>query len=81
MALYTWNDTVRVIATALAKARPGELASVVNIHERETRQGAYFDQFPDGAVYTIEFEDGSSVEVHESQLARDAFPGERGSAE
>lgn len=34
----------------------------------DDRPGGYFDQFPPGTIYSIEFEDGSSVEVHESML-------------
>ena len=32
------------------------------------RTGRDFDRFPDGVVYTIEYEGGVSVEVHESDL-------------
>jgi hypothetical protein len=35
------------------------------------------DRFPAGAVYTIEFEDGYSVDLHEDDVERGAFPGER----
>ena len=32
------------------------------------RNGPYFDQFPPGVVYSIEFEDGASIEVHGDRL-------------
>lgn len=35
---------------------------------QEKRKGDYLKRFPAGWVYTIEFEDGSSVEVAEADL-------------
>ncbi len=77
MALFTYNETVRVKEHAPPECRPATLASVVMIHEGHGRTGEYFCRFPDGAVYTVEFEDGTSLEVHESFLEKSAFPGEK----
>jgi len=66
MAKFTYDDIVKVISAAPAGIRPGAKAWVVGVFE--TRPGEYFDKFPEGVVYTIEFEDGSSVEAHESNL-------------
>ena len=74
MGRLTCNDTVRVKPEAPQQLRPGALASVVGVHEGETRWGKYMEQFPAGAVYTIEFEDGSSVNLHESLLEKGKFP-------
>ncbi len=76
MALFTYNDTVKVVQKAPPQLRPGELASVVGMSSERDRSGEYLAQFPHGVVYTIEFEDGSSVEVHESFLEKGAFPSE-----
>jgi hypothetical protein len=34
----------------------------------EKRPGTYFDKFPPGTVYMVEFEDGTATEVHETAL-------------
>jgi hypothetical protein len=76
MPVFTWNDTVRVKHSASANLRPGSLASVVGVHIEADRTGEFLKEFPLGVVYTIEFEDGSSVQIHESLLEKSAFPGE-----
>lgn len=68
MPKYTWNDLVRVASNAPDKWRPGAFASVVGISEESERSGSYLDEFPHGVVYTIEFADGSSVELEEASL-------------
>jgi hypothetical protein len=40
------------------------------------RHGSYFDRFPDGVVYNIEFEDGEAVLIHEDLLVKDWFSSE-----
>ncbi len=35
----------------------------------ERPAGSYFERFPEGVIYTIEFEDGQAVDVHESLLS------------
>jgi hypothetical protein len=67
MTKFTYNDIVEVLDSAPAALRPGSRAWIVGVSEE--RRGTYFDQFPPGVVYTIEFEDGSSIDVHESSLA------------
>lgn len=49
--------------------RPGERAWVVGVTPENGRIGSHYDQFPPGNVYTIEYEDGESVDIHESDLA------------
>jgi hypothetical protein len=61
MPKFAYNDIVRVKETT-GNGR----AWVVGIFEQ--RPGSYFSKFPDGVVYTIEFEDGTSEEVHETNL-------------
>jgi hypothetical protein len=67
VAKFTYVDTVTVVANAPNALRPVELASVIGITE-EPRQGAYFEQFPPGAIYLVEYEDGVAVSFHESHL-------------
>lgn len=66
MAKFTYDDIVKVLVDAPPEQRPGERAWVVGVFE--DRPGKYFDAFPPGVVYSIEFEDGSSIEVNESLL-------------
>jgi hypothetical protein len=63
---FNYDDVVLVRPTASPQLRPGANAWVVGVFE--TRPGPYFDKFPEGVVYTIEFEDGSSLEIHEQDL-------------
>jgi hypothetical protein len=78
MTPFTYNDTVRVKQTAPARCRPGELASVVGISLAAERSGEFLRAFPHGILYTIEFEDGSSVQLHEDLVEKGAFPTESG---
>ena len=66
MTKFTYDDIVKVLADAPSDQRPGERAWVVGVFE--DRPGKYFGAFPPGIVYSIEFEDGSSIQVHESML-------------
>ena len=63
MAKFTYNDIVRVRPGSAATPRR-DRAWVVGIFEKHL----YFDKFPEGDFYTIEFEDGTSIEVHEDEL-------------
>jgi len=68
MPKFTYNDVVRVTQDAVGGPRR-DRAWIVGIFE--DRPGPYFDKFPEGVVYTIEFEDGTSGEVHENSLEAD----------
>lgn len=68
MPKFTWGDLVRISEGAPAKVRPGSAAEVVGLSEESERRGSYLDQFPRGVVYTVEFEDGNSAEVHEQHI-------------
>jgi hypothetical protein len=76
MTKFTWNDTVQIKQSAPAQYCRGEPASVVGISLKSDRRGAFLEAFPEGIVYTIEFEGGSSVEIHESFVEKGAFPSE-----
>lgn len=64
--IFNYDDVVKVRQGAIVDLRPGSKAWVVGVFQ--TRPGPFFDKFPHGTVYTIEFEDGSSLEVHENDL-------------
>ena len=68
MPKFTWGDSVRIAEDAPANVRPGSSAEVVGVSERHERIGSYLNTFPSGIVYTVEFADGSSAEVHEDHL-------------
>lgn len=68
IAKYTYNDLVRVAPSAASELRPGMLASVVAITPVEIRSGNFLKEFPSGTLYTIEFDDGTSVTVEESDI-------------
>ena len=63
---FDYNDIVLVGPNASPDLRPGARGWVVGIFEK--RPGPYFAKFPEGVVYSIEFEDGVSVEIHETDL-------------
>jgi hypothetical protein len=77
MGRFTWDDTVKAVPDAPAELRPGICASVVGMSLKQDRRGDYLARFPSGVVYTIEFEDGSSVEAPEHLLEKGTFPSER----
>lgn len=66
MAKYSYGDIVRARESAPPELRPGSKAWIVGVEE--TRAGHHYDQFPPGTIYTIEFEDGTSTDIHEIQL-------------
>jgi hypothetical protein len=68
MTRFTWNDIVSLTSDAPIVGRRRQRAWVVGIHDVDHRTGEFFLEFPPGNVYTVEFEDGSSAEVHESFL-------------
>ena len=65
-SLFNYDDIVKVRESANTNYRVGAKAWIVGIFE--TRPGKYFDKFPEGIIYTIEFEDGTSIEIHEADL-------------
>jgi len=68
MSKFSYNDIVTAKPDAPKELRPGERAWVVGIIEQEGRKDDFLKEFPEGIVYTIEFEDGLSVEAKESDL-------------
>lgn len=65
---YDYDDTVTAKSDAPSELRPGETASVVAILPESERRGDFLKEFPDGTVYIIEFNDGSTANARESDL-------------
>jgi hypothetical protein len=75
VAKFTYDDVVNVRRTAKTDLRPGARAWVIAVFDsRESRPGSSFDRFPEGTVYTVEFEDGAAIDLHESDLEPDEQP-------
>lgn len=66
MTKFNYNDIVCVRPDFDSEFYRGRKAWIVGVFEN--RPGPYFDKFPIGVVYSVEFEDGSSTEFHESDL-------------
>jgi hypothetical protein len=66
MTKFTYNDIIKISTSASTELRPGQRAWIIGVFE--DRPEKYFKPFPKGVVYSIEFEDGASIEVHESDL-------------
>lgn len=72
MPKFNYDDIVRVNVGVESNLRPGERAWIVGITPAERRLGSYYEKFPDGVIYTIEFEGGDSIDVHEDDISLDA---------
>ena len=57
---------MRVAPHATTNLRPGELAEIVGV--LTDRKIGQRPEFAPGTIYTIEYSDGSSVELHEDDL-------------
>lgn len=69
---FTWGDSVIIRKNSPAKFHPGEFASVCGfykVHSKETAKE--FECKIGDWVYTVEFGDGSDIQVPESYLDRD----------
>lgn len=67
MAKYSYDDIVRIREAAPPSSRPGSRAWVVAVFD-DSRPGKAHDRFPPGVVYSVEFEDGECIDIHESDL-------------
>ena len=68
MTKFNCDDIVRVRSDALQKFRPGAQAWVVGVVTEDKRIGSHYEKFLPGAIYTIEFEDGDSIDVEETSI-------------
>ena len=67
MPKFDYDNVVRVVNYADQRYRPGAIAWVVGVFAKKP-VGSYFDNFPEGVVYSIEFEDGEYVDIPEMFL-------------
>lgn len=63
---FDYDDIVVVKDSAAKQFRPGERAWVVGVVA--DRAQFELEQFPAGVIYTVEFEDGSAVDIHEDDI-------------
>nr|WP_316221884.1 hypothetical protein [Asticcacaulis sp. 201]MDV6331327.1 hypothetical protein [Asticcacaulis sp. 201] len=67
MSKFDYDDSVFIKPNSVFPERAKTLASVVGVFEDRKRW--VFPEFPPGVIYTVEFDDGVAVEVHESHLS------------
>lgn len=67
-AKYTYGETVTGRSDAREELRPGAKAWIVGVTSASERHGSYYKKFSPGVVYTLEFEDGSSIDAHEDEI-------------
>lgn len=65
---FNYDNVVRVCFDAPVALRPGSKAWIVGVTAESNRRGSHYDAFKPGDVYTIEFEDGTSIDVHEEDI-------------
>jgi hypothetical protein len=58
---FTWGDSIRVMDTAPSEFRPGAYAAVCGVTEPDATRSEHY--------YTIEYDDGTSVDIAERHLA------------
>jgi hypothetical protein len=68
MARFTYDDIVVLRDTARVAERRGERAWVVAVLEDRVRFP--LSQFPPGVIYSVEFEGGDAIQVHEDEIER-----------
>jgi hypothetical protein len=68
MAQFTYDDIVVLRDTARAVERRGRKAWVTPVLNDRARWP--LEQFPPGVVYTVEFEGGDAIHVHEDEVER-----------
>ncbi|WP_312915082.1 hypothetical protein [Stenotrophomonas sp.] len=69
MSKFDYGDRAKVADFAEIDLRPGAIVWVVGVFA-DRPSGGYFEKFPTGVVYSVEYEDGTSTEIHEDLLMR-----------
>jgi hypothetical protein len=67
MAMFDYNDTVYLLKPGRYDEYLGKGASVIAIFD--DRERWVFPELPEGIVYSIEFENGDAIDVHEGEIA------------
>jgi len=68
MAKFDYGSTARIAPSAHKELRQGAPVAIVGITS-ERPEGGHFQRFPPGVVYHVEYADGVSADVHESDLS------------
>jgi hypothetical protein len=68
MTKFNWGDPAFVKDDAPIEYKPGSLVHVVGISADSSDPVEWDERFPEGVVYTIEFENGDSIDVEEAAL-------------
>lgn len=69
--LFTWNDLVIIKSTAPPNYFPGKIAVVCGMeHIKSEKLASEFNVTIGDWIYTVEFGDGSSIEVPELYLEK-----------
>lgn len=66
--MLTYNDIARVTRTAPETLRPGEKCWVIGVLTPEDRARLPLPNFPPGTVYSVEYEGGQAMDIHEQHL-------------
>ena len=75
---FTYGDVVLVRAEPIAQSMAGKRAWIIAVFpDRASRPGSALDALPDGPAYTVEFEDGTTAELHEDWLCSASDGGTR----
>lgn len=70
---FNWGDSVIIRKNSPARFHPGEFASVCGFYKVQSKETAKELECKIGDwVYTVEFEDGSDIQVPEGYLDRDS---------
>ena len=68
---FTWGDSILIKKSAPDFLCPGEIASVCGFYQITSPEGAKYYQCKIGDwVYTVEFGDGSDIEIAECFLEK-----------
>ena len=66
---FTWNDLVRIKFDVPKKFKPGEIVAVCGLEKVQSEKLSKTYHVEKGSwLYTVEFGDGSSIEVPECYL-------------
>jgi hypothetical protein len=66
MAQLEYDQIVKIKSTSKLAARRGSRGWIVAILEDRNRYP--LEEFPPGIVYSVEFDDGQAIDVHEDDL-------------
>ena len=68
MHKFDFGDLVRIRSDTPSPLRRGHITSVIMVFLPQDRWGSYLSNFPPGVLYSVEYEDGEAVDVHEDFL-------------